>query len=92
MDLDHLLVLLLVGLVAGFLASHVMTGRGYGLVGDIIIGIVGAFIGGWLATHVFGIAVGSLVAEIIVAFIGAVVLLFLLRLFAGGRYGRRRML
>jgi uncharacterized membrane protein YeaQ/YmgE (transglycosylase-associated protein family) len=91
MDLDHLLVLLLVGLVAGFLASHVMTGRGYGLIGDIIIGIIGALIGGWLATHVFGIAVGSLAAEIIVAFIGAVILLFILRMVLGGGYRRRRL-
>jgi uncharacterized membrane protein YeaQ/YmgE (transglycosylase-associated protein family) len=76
-----LLTWLIVGLVAGVLASLVMGGTGYGLIGDIIIGIVGAFVGGWLFTRL-GVTspFGGLAGVIFVAFIGAVVLLFLLRL------------
>ena len=77
---------LIVGLVAGVLASLVMGGTGYGLVGDIIIGIVGAFVGGWIFSAL-GVAspLGGLPGTILVAFIGAVVLLFLLRLIRGAR-------
>ena len=76
-----LLTWLIVGLVAGVLASLVMGGTGYGIVGDIIVGIVGAFVGGWLFSAL-GVAspLGGLPGTILVAFIGAVVLLFLLRL------------
>ncbi len=80
---------LVVGLIAGFLASLVMRG-GYGIVGDIIIGIVGAFIGGFLASLV-GIGAGGLIGTIIIAFIGACILIAILRLVAGS-YGRRRTL
>jgi uncharacterized membrane protein YeaQ/YmgE (transglycosylase-associated protein family) len=83
-----LLTWLIVGLVAGVLASVVMGGTGYGLVGDIIIGIVGAFFGGWiLRTLGAGVPVGGLAGVILVAFIGAVALLFILRLIRGA--GRR---
>jgi len=76
-----LLTWLIVGLIAGVLASLVMGGTGYGILGDIIIGIVGAFIGGWLFRSL-GVAIplGGLAGTILVAFIGAVVLLFVLRL------------
>ena len=76
-----LLTWLIVGLVAGVLASMVMGGTGYGIIGDIIIGIVGAFVGGWLFSAL-GVAspLGGLAVTILVAFIGAVVLLFLLHL------------
>jgi len=75
-----LLTWIIVGLVAGLLAAFVM-GEGYGLVGDIIIGICGAFIGGWIM-RTLGTAspFGGLAGTIFVAFIGAVVLLFLLRI------------
>ena len=81
-----LLTWLIVGLVAGVLASLLMGGTGYGLIGDIIIGIVGAFVGGWLFSAL-GVAspIGGLAGTIFVAFIGAVVLLFILRLIRGGR-------
>jgi uncharacterized membrane protein YeaQ/YmgE (transglycosylase-associated protein family) len=72
---------LIVGLIAGFLASLVMRG-GYGIVGDIVVGLVGAFIGGFLAS-VLGLGVSGLVGTIIVAFIGAVILIIILRLIAG---------
>jgi uncharacterized membrane protein YeaQ/YmgE (transglycosylase-associated protein family) len=81
-----LLTWLIVGLVAGVLASLVMGGTGYGIIGDIIIGIVGAFIGGWLFRQL-GVAspMGGLAGVIFVAFVGAVVLIFILRLIRGGR-------
>ena len=71
---------IIVGLVAGMLASLVM-GEGYGLIGDVIIGICGAFVGGWIM-RTLGTAspFGGLAGTIFVAFLGAVVLLFLLRI------------
>ena len=81
-----LLTWLIVGLVAGVLASLVMGGTGYGLIGDIIIGIVGAFVGGWLFSVLgVGSPFAGLAGTIFVAFIGAVVLLFVLRLIRGRR-------
>ncbi|MGH7457627.1 MAG: GlsB/YeaQ/YmgE family stress response membrane protein [Longimicrobiaceae bacterium] len=83
------LTLLLVGLVAGVLASFLMGGIGYGLIGDIIVGIIGAFLGNWLFGQ-FGWSApfGGLAGTIFVAFIGALLLLFVLGLF---RRGRRRI-
>ena len=80
-----ILTWLIVGLIAGVLASLVMGGTGYGLIGDIVIGIVGAFVGGWLF-RMLGVAVplGGIAGTILVAFIGAVVLLFLIRLVRRG--------
>ena len=80
--MENLVVLLLVGLVAGFLASKVMTGRGMGLIWDIVIGVLGAFLGGWLA-GALGIAVGGLLAETVVAFIGSLILKFIFRALIG---------
>jgi uncharacterized membrane protein YeaQ/YmgE (transglycosylase-associated protein family) len=76
-----ILTWLIVGLVAGLLASLVMGGTGYGIIGDIIIGIIGAFVGGWIFGKL-GVSspFGGLGGVIFVAFIGAVVLLFVLRL------------
>jgi uncharacterized membrane protein YeaQ/YmgE (transglycosylase-associated protein family) len=75
-----LLTWIIVGLVAGVLASMVV-GGGFGIIGDIIIGIIGAFVGGWIFRKL-GIASpwGGLAGTILVAFVGACVLLFLLRL------------
>jgi uncharacterized membrane protein YeaQ/YmgE (transglycosylase-associated protein family) len=80
---------LLVGLVAGFLASRVMRGGGYGLIGDIVVGLIGAFIGGWLA-GLLGIGgSSSLIVTIVIAFVGACILLALLHLVTGrGRFRR----
>ena len=77
---------LIVGLIAGVQASLVMGGTGYGVIGDIIIGIVGAFVGGWLFRQL-GVTLpfGGLAGTLFVAFIGAVVLLFVLRLLRRGR-------
>jgi len=89
---QSLLVIIVVGIVAGWLAGRVMTGGGFGLIGDLIVGLIGAFIGDWLLPQL-GIHLGTgIVALIINAFIGAVVLLFILHL-VGGRSGwgwRRR--
>jgi uncharacterized membrane protein YeaQ/YmgE (transglycosylase-associated protein family) len=77
-----------VGLIAGWLAGMVMKGGGYGLLGDLIVGVVGGLLGGWLATTLFHIsnAVNGINLEsILVAFVGAIVLLVLLRLLFGGR-------
>lgn len=87
--MNSLLTWIIVGLVAGVLASLVMGGAGYGLIGDIIIGIVGAFVGGWLFAQLHITSpFGGLAGVIFVAFIGAVVLIFLLRLIRGGRRPR----
>lgn len=79
-----ILTWLIVGLVAGVLASLVV--GGVGLVGDIIVGIVGAFVGGWIFQKL-GVTApfGGLAGVIFTAFIGAVVLLFLLHIIAGRR-------
>lgn len=71
---------LIIGVIAGWLAGKIVEGAGFGLIVDIIVGIIGAFIGGWLA-GVLGIHIGGgLISSIIVAVIGAVVLLVVLRL------------
>ena|SRR5438105_155269 len=88
LDPGGLLAWLIVGLIAGFLASMVMRGGGYGIVGDIIVGIVGAFLGGLVASLLgFGGSTGF-VGSIIVAFIGAVILIAILRAVSGGRTRR----
>jgi len=71
---------LIIGVVAGWLAGKIVEGAGFGLIVDIIVGVIGAFIGGWLA-DMLGISIGGgLVSSIIVAVVGAVILLFALRL------------
>ena len=84
-----ILAWLVVGLIAGWLASMVMRGGGYGLIGDIIVGIVGALIGGFLASTLLKIPdamTGINLTSILVAFIGAVILIAILRLFSGRRH------
>jgi uncharacterized membrane protein YeaQ/YmgE (transglycosylase-associated protein family) len=79
MDLTSIIIFLVIGAVAGWLAGVVMKGGGFGVVGDIIVGIIGAVLGGWLFGFL-GIAAGGLVGAIITAFVGACVLLFVIRL------------
>ena len=71
---------LIVGLIAGWLAGTLVKGGGFGLVGDLIVGVVGAFLGGFLFSTLGVSTGGGLIGSIIVATIGAVVLLFLIRL------------
>src|SRR4051812_5270122 len=74
---ESLIVILLVGLVAGWLAGQIVEGTGFGLLGDLLIGIVGAFIGNWLLPRL-GVHLGAgIVAAIVNATIGAVVLLLI---------------
>ncbi len=75
----HFLMFLIIGIIAGWLAGQLMKGGGYGLIGDLVIGVIGAFLGGWLL-GVIGIYAGGLIGELVTATIGAVALLFLIRL------------
>ena len=88
-----LLAWIVVGAIAGWLSGQFMKGRGFGLLGDILVGVAGGLIGGWLASvllkmpdAVNGINLGS----ILVAFLGAVLLIFVARLFQGR--GRRSLI
>ena len=71
---------IIVGLIAGWLAGVVMKGGGFGVIGDIVVGIVGALIGGWLFSTMGVSTGGGLLGAIIVALIGAIILIFVLRL------------
>ncbi len=74
---------LIVGLIAGWLAGQVMKGRGYGIIGDIVVGIVGAFMGGLLFSFLMPGAAAGFWGSIVVAFIGAVILVALIRALPG---------
>jgi uncharacterized membrane protein YeaQ/YmgE (transglycosylase-associated protein family) len=77
---EGIIVTLIIGLIAGWLASKVVSGTGLGLIGDIIVGIIGAFIAAWLFPRL-GIMLGSgLLREILDATIGAIILLVIVRL------------
>jgi uncharacterized membrane protein YeaQ/YmgE (transglycosylase-associated protein family) len=86
---ESLVAIVLVGIIAGWLAGLVMQGGGFGLIGDLIIGLVGAFIGDWLLPRLHIHLGAGIVASIMNAFVGAVLLLLILRLINGG-WGRRR--
>ena len=73
---------LIIGAIAGWLAGVLVKGGGFGLIVDIIVGIVGAFIGGWLAGVLHISLGGGWIGSIITAVIGAVILLFIVRLFS----------
>ncbi len=75
-----LLTWLIVGLIAGLLATFALGGIGYGILGDIIVGIVGAVVGGWLFSELgWSAPFGGLPGTVFIAFIGAVLLLVVLR-------------
>jgi uncharacterized membrane protein YeaQ/YmgE (transglycosylase-associated protein family) len=83
---------IVVGLIAGWLAGVVMKGGGFGLIGDIIVGVIGGVLGGFIASYFFEIGdpmSGINLQSVLIAFAGAVVLLLILRLL-GGRRGSRR--
>jgi uncharacterized membrane protein YeaQ/YmgE (transglycosylase-associated protein family) len=86
---QSLLVIIVVGIVAGWLAGRVMEGGGFGLIGDLIVGLLGAFIGDWLLPRLDIHLRTGIIALIINAFVGAVVLLLILRLVTGWRGGAR---
>jgi uncharacterized membrane protein YeaQ/YmgE (transglycosylase-associated protein family) len=83
-----LLAWIVVGLIAGWLAGKVTRGSGFGVIGDIILGVVGALVGGFLASTLFGIGdaiTGFNLTTLIVAFIGAVIVVLVVGLFSGRR-------
>jgi uncharacterized membrane protein YeaQ/YmgE (transglycosylase-associated protein family) len=80
MSTHHLIAWLIIGGIAGWLAGTLVRGGGFGLIGDIIVGIIGAFIGGWLAGALNIHVGGGWISEILVAAAGAAVLLLILRL------------
>lgn len=74
---------IVVGLIAGWLAGKVMKGGGFGLIGDIVVGIIGGVLGGWIASYFFHVGdpmSGINLPSILIAFLGAVLLLFVVRL------------
>jgi uncharacterized membrane protein YeaQ/YmgE (transglycosylase-associated protein family) len=80
----ELLWLALVGLVAGWLAGFIVKGGGLGLIGNLVVGVIGAFVGDWLLRGVLEISIGSgMTGSIITATIGAIVLLLVVGLFTG---------
>jgi uncharacterized membrane protein YeaQ/YmgE (transglycosylase-associated protein family) len=95
MSNESLITIIVVGIVAGWLAGKVVDGGGFGIIGDLVVGIIGAFIGDWMLPRL-NIHLGSgFVSLIINATIGAIVLLVVLRVAAGfggwgGGWGRRR--
>jgi uncharacterized membrane protein YeaQ/YmgE (transglycosylase-associated protein family) len=77
---DSVLVILIVGLIAGWLAAKIVEGGGFGLIGDIIVGVIGAFVATWLLPQL-AIRIGvGFIRQVIDATIGAVILLFVIRL------------
>jgi uncharacterized membrane protein YeaQ/YmgE (transglycosylase-associated protein family) len=84
MSTESLLVILLIGAIAGWLAGKIVQGTGFGLVGDIVVGIIGAFIANWLFPRL-GLHLGSgFVPEIVASTVGAVLLLAVVRLIRRG--------
>ena len=80
MDAQSIIIWLIVGAIAGWLAGMVVRGGGFGLIGDIVVGIIGAVIAGWLLPRLGIFIGGGFIAAIIDAFIGAVILLLIVRL------------
>src|ERR1041385_4425354 len=81
---DSLLVILVVGAVGGWLAGQIVRGTGFGLIGDLIVGVLGAFIGTWLMPQLRIPPASGLVGAIINATVGAVALLLIIGLVRGG--------
>jgi uncharacterized membrane protein YeaQ/YmgE (transglycosylase-associated protein family) len=79
MNITNLILFLVIGALAGWLAGLIMKGRGFGILGDIIIGIIGAFIGGFLF-RLLGISAGGFIGSVVTALAGAVILLFIINL------------
>ncbi|HUX09584.1 MAG TPA: GlsB/YeaQ/YmgE family stress response membrane protein [Terriglobia bacterium] len=77
----QLIWFLIIGLLAGWLAGHVMRGRGFGLLGDMVVGVVGAWLGRALL-HVFGLYSVGFIGSLVTALIGAIILIALVRLIA----------
>lgn len=81
----HFLLFILIGLIAGALAGRVVSGHGYGVAGDIVVGVLGAFLGGWIFATFLGVGGGGFFISLFMAFVGALALLWLVRLIVPGR-------
>ncbi|MCK9539013.1 GlsB/YeaQ/YmgE family stress response membrane protein [Dokdonella sp.] len=79
MTIESILIFLVIGAVAGWLAGQIVKGRGFGLVGNIVVGIVGAFIAGWLLP-MLNLGLTGIIGSIIYATIGAIILLVVISL------------
>lgn len=79
MNIDSWIYFLAIGVVAGWVAGLLVKGKGQGLLGNMIVGVIGSFLGGWLFKWL-GISVGGIIGTVIMSFIGAVVLLALFQL------------
>ncbi|MCW8845879.1 MAG: GlsB/YeaQ/YmgE family stress response membrane protein [Gammaproteobacteria bacterium] len=79
MDVNGLIIMLAIGALAGWLAGTITKGKGFGILGNIVIGIIGAVLGGFLFS-LLGITAGGLIGSLVMATVGAVALLFLIRL------------
>ena len=79
MSVQNLIVFLVIGVVAGWLAGRIMKGGGFGLLGDMVVGVIGAFVGGWLF-GLLGITTGGILGLLVTALVGALVLLYVIRL------------
>src|SRR6202167_3677923 len=88
MGVESIIIWLIVGAIAGWLAGMVVRGGGFGVIGDIVVGVVGAVIAAWLLTRLNINIGGGIIAAIIDAFIGAVILLLIVRLVRRASAGR----
>lgn len=80
-----IIAIIIIGIIAGWLAGLIVSGTGFGLIGDLVIGIIGAFIGNWLLLSVLHVSLGTgWIAAIISSAIGAIVLLLIIKLIRGG--------
>ncbi|HUV21237.1 MAG: GlsB/YeaQ/YmgE family stress response membrane protein [Gammaproteobacteria bacterium] len=79
MDITSLLIFLAIGAIAGWIAGSVMKGKGYGIIGNMVIGIVGAVVGGFIF-GLLGISAGGLIGTLITATVGAIALIFVVQL------------
>ena len=76
----HFLLFILIGLMAGALAGRVVSGHGFGMLGDIVVGVLGAFLGGWIFATFLGVAGNGFIMSLVTAFVGACILLGLIRM------------
>jgi uncharacterized membrane protein YeaQ/YmgE (transglycosylase-associated protein family) len=79
MSTEHLLLFLVIGILAGFVAGKIMKGSGFGLIGDLIIGVIGSFIGVWVF-GLLGISSGGIIGLLLAGIVGALILLYVVRL------------
>jgi len=78
MDIENIVIIIIIGAIAGWLAGKIMKGKGFGLLGNIVIGIIGAFVGGFLF-GLLGITAGGIIGSLVMSTVGAVTLLFVVR-------------